>query len=481
MVWLIARHTVLKNLYDNRLVVMYALAVAVMALSGAISSREIERGIAHHSRLKELAEREANLDRVIVVRPPSPLLFVHSDIDHELPGHLIVSPDFVDYPVEDVSLKQLASPHQSLDWSFVLAYVFTVLALLLTFDAISGERERGTLKLIMSLGTSRSSYIFGSFLGAILTIIPIAALGYALNLLIVLSRSPIQLSGHNWAKIISAALISFLLIIAFAAIGLLTSTMSAKSSHSLLLALGSWAMFVVVIPISSVLIAEQISPTPSAAEIESEVEKARRLFFIQSYPISSEDLRQIYERQDLTEAEKRRKVAELQERIYSENLAALKRYHKRLTEIRESYLRLLLKQAESAHIIARISPFACYREAIAAITGTGLLGQKLFYQETKKYMQMYSQHAKPLRDKLRSQARIAGVTIRDKGYTISDIQEISYAGIEFDRSALPRFEYRETPISTVIALSLPSLGFLLFLAVLVLLLAYINFLRCQVL
>lgn len=230
MVWLIARHTVLKNLYDNRLVVMYALAVAMMALSGAISSREIERGIAHHSRLKELAEREANLDRVIVVRPPSPLLFVHSDIDHELPGHLIVSPDFVDYPVEDVSLKQLASPHQSLDWSFVLAYVFIVLALLLTFDAISGERERGTLKLIMSLGTSRSSYIFGSFLGAILTIIPIAALGYALNLLIALSRSPIQLSGHDWAKIISAALISFLLIIAFAAIGLLTSTMSAKSA-----------------------------------------------------------------------------------------------------------------------------------------------------------------------------------------------------------------------------------------------------------
>lgn len=88
---------------------------------------------------------------------------------------------------------------------------------------------------------------------------------------------------------------------------------------------------------------------------------------------------------------------------------------------------------------------------------------------------LYSQYAMPLREKLRDQAEIGGVRIRDKGYEIRDIQAISYRNVEFDRGSLPRFKESEMPISTALKLSLRGVGFLLCSAALILLLSYFKF------
>lgn len=480
MIWLIAKHTLLKNLLDYRLVILYGLSMVMMAFSAVASSRDLEQSLTHYNRLRNLAARSANLDTVIVVKPPSQLRFIHADMDDQLPNHLVVSPGFVDYPLVDVGLKQLSQGTEQVDWSFVLIYVFSILALLMTFDAVSGEAERGTLKLVLSLGASRGDYLFGSFIGAFLTIFPIALIGFTINLLLILVTAPIEFAGQDAAKIASAVFLSCLLMVVFIAVGLLASTLSVKSSTSFLLALMAWVVIVIVIPIGSVLLAQQAVTIPTATKMESEMQRARRLFFAQSYPLSSEDLREIYERQDLTEAQKQRKVTELQEMIYREDFAALERYHKRLTDIRESYLKQLLRQVEVANAIGRISPVAAYREAVSAITGTGSLGQQFFYERAKQYMLSYTSYVTPMREKLRDQAEIGGVRIMDKGYEIRDVQAVSWKNVEFDRNSLPRFEAGEMPMSVALKLSLHGVGFLLSFITLALLLSYFKFVRYPV-
>lgn len=108
MIWLIAKHTLLKNLLDYRLVILYVLSIVMMAFSAGASSQALEQSLTHYNRLRNLAAKSANLDTVVVVKPPSSLEFIHADVDEQLPNHLVVSPGFVDYPLVDVGLKQLS-------------------------------------------------------------------------------------------------------------------------------------------------------------------------------------------------------------------------------------------------------------------------------------------------------------------------------------------------------------------------------------
>jgi len=479
MIWFIAKHTVLKNLYDARVVILYVVAILIMALSAVVNSHDMERTLAHYHRLRNLTAREANLEKVVVVKRPSSLRFIHADMDDRLPGYLVVSPGFVDYPVEDVQLKPLAQVGEHLDWSFIFTYLFSILGLLLTFDIVSGETERGTLKLVLSFGISRGDYLIGSFWGSLLTILPVAFIGCILNLLIMSANAPISLR-QEWEKIGGALFMSSLLIMVFTAIGLAASTFSVKSSTSFLLALLVWVTFVIVIPIGSVLLAQQIVTIPAVTEVEAEIQRARRLFFAQLYQVSSYDLREIYRRDDLTDAEKRQKVAELQEMIDRRDLAALERYHKRVIDIRESYLNQLLRQVELANTIARISPVAAYREAMSALTGTGLFRQKRFYEQAKRYMVAYTQYVMPLRNQLRDQAEIDSIIIEDGGYRIRDIRNISYENVPFDKGSLPRFQEKEVSFNAATKSSLRGLGVLACSTALTLLLTYFTFVRYPV-
>lgn len=479
MIWFIAKHTVLKNLYDSRFVILYVVAIAMMTLSAIVNSHDMEQTLRHYDQLRNVAAKEANLEKVVVVKRPSSLRFIHADVDDQLPNYLVVSPGFVDYPAEDVQLKPLAQVGEHLDWSFIFASLFSILGLLLTFDIVSGETERGTLKLVLSFGPSRSDYLIGSFLGSLLTILPVAFIGCVLNLLIMFASASLSL-GQEWKKIGGALFMSSLLIVVFTAIGLATSVFSVKSSTSFLLALLVWVTLVIVIPIGSVLLAQQVVTIPTITEVEAEIQRARRLFFSQLYQVSSYDLREIYRRDDLTDAEKRQKVAELQEMIDRQDLVALERYHKRVIDIRESHLNQLLRQVELANTIARISPVAAYRETMSALASTGLSRQKIFYEQAKRYMVAYTQHVMPLRNRLRDQAEIDSIIIEDEGYQIRDIRNVSYENVSFDRESLPRFQESEISFSTAARLSLRGLGVLVCSVALTLLLAHFTFVRYPV-
>ena len=57
-----------------------------------------------------------------------------------------------------------------IDWGVVTAVLLSFMGILFTFDSISGEQERGTLRLMLSNSVSRSAVICGKFLGAFFTI-----------------------------------------------------------------------------------------------------------------------------------------------------------------------------------------------------------------------------------------------------------------------------------------------------------------------
>ena len=114
-----------------------------------------------------------------------------------------------------------------------------LIALLLSFDAVVGEAERGTLLLLLASPILRWQVVLGKFLGQIAILAVATALGYGVAALAVAARSGVP----DWAAVGAFATLigsSVLLGAAFVALGLLVSVLVRERQTAAGIALGLW-------------------------------------------------------------------------------------------------------------------------------------------------------------------------------------------------------------------------------------------------
>lgn len=125
-------------------------------------------------------------------------------------------------------------------------FVIPLIALLLGYDAIVGEEERGTLLLLLSYPLGRTQLLAGKFIGhcSILTVATVIGFGVA-GVLIAL------LSGEASVRELTAALGFFILTATllgwvFVAFAYLVSVIASEKTRAAGLALLVWFLFVLV-------------------------------------------------------------------------------------------------------------------------------------------------------------------------------------------------------------------------------------------
>lgn len=439
MIWIIAAHVVRRSLYDRRIIVLSAVALAMFVVGGVVGAGDLVDRQRRYAEMQARAYAASDLEAAIFVRPPNPLAFVHRGSDEDLPRYVTITDGLVDYPADDVETLRLALASVELDWTFVLTYVISLICLLVTFDGISGEAERGTLRLIVMNGVARSTYFFGSFLGGLLTMVPLLLIGYLLDLLILTLLADLSLDASHAVALLLAFVASILLVAVFLSLGLLSSALSARASGSLLIALGGWLIFTFGIPIGSVLVAGLAAPAPTVTEMQADLQAAQRRFLMQSYPLSSLEIERISGDDRLSQGAKERRIARLQERIDDQNAQAMERYRAAIIEIRTRHFNALSNQVAAANAIGRASPVSAYEEVVGSLLGTGLPGQFEFLEHARNEMRRFTSYVARARRESAAEPRTREVVIETNGLRLRNIQGISYAGVEFDRSDYPRF------------------------------------------
>ena len=106
-------------------------------------------------------------------------------------------------PVGDY-LEEYALPYfERIDWIFIISLVFSLFAIIFTFDSVCGEREQGTLSLMCANSVSRSSILMGKYLGACGTLLIPLTVGVTINLLILVSgvAGAVPLQAEHWLQI----------------------------------------------------------------------------------------------------------------------------------------------------------------------------------------------------------------------------------------------------------------------------------------
>lgn len=144
---------------------------------------------------------------------------------------------------------------------------------LLTFGALAGERERGTLRQLLSLGVRPRTLVLGKALGlgaALgMLLVPIAALG-----VLALAKLPGGDTGGNWIRLawLGGAYALYLAVIL--AVCLTVSAVAPTARAALAILLGCWAVNTVLAPRLATDLVQRILPTPKLAEFEAEMNKA---------------------------------------------------------------------------------------------------------------------------------------------------------------------------------------------------------------
>lgn len=258
------------------------------------------------------------------------------------------------------------------DFHFVMKIILSLFAFLFAYDAVSGEKESGTLRMLLSNPVSRSRIILGKMLGRFLSLAVVITLVFLIGLMLVSLDESIALTNENRLRILFIFLGSLAYLGVFFAIGIMTSCLTNQSIVSLLLSLLIWAMLVFAIPKASVSAISLFKHPPTPAELEakkvalakdmyvkfqlSTLEPARRWM---TRPSGEVPPGEFYRRQREFEME----VGKLRRENESEHLDRLYRLYEEHMNQQRDVDRL-------AGRFARLSPAACYDYFLTELTET---------------------------------------------------------------------------------------------------------------
>jgi Cu-processing system permease protein len=133
----------------------------------------------------------------------------------------------------DVTIASLVS---------LVIYLVPLIAMILGYDAIVGEKERGSLDLLLSMPITRFEILLGKFLGLSAALACATALGFGAGLLPLASQLGLRDFYHYAGFVFSAILMGM----AFLSLSLWLSVVAQDRMRASGMAIGTWFFFVLV-------------------------------------------------------------------------------------------------------------------------------------------------------------------------------------------------------------------------------------------
>jgi ABC-type transport system involved in multi-copper enzyme maturation permease subunit len=350
------------------------------------------------------------------------------------------------------SADPLFAVFRFLDLNFVFVIVFSLFAILFGYDAINGEKESGTLKLVFSNRVSRASFILSKLLGSVLALGVPLLIPLLIGCLMLLGFG-IPMSGQEWLRlglVIFAGLLSFGV---FLTLSIMISAMVVRSSVSFLLSLVVWIFSVLIIPKGSVLVASQIASVPSIDAVETQKRKftadaqqkwmqASQQWFSSRMSSSS----------GMNDSNFVNAMAAFQDSMQKAREAARLEFYNRLDE---DWRNKKDWQETWAFGISRISPTAVFQIAAMNLAGTDVGMKYRYMQQLNRYRESY---AETIRKKTGSSADYFRIVIKRFSGGQNDQEEKQKS---LNPSELPEYVEQPRNIGETVSASLFDMGLLL--------------------
>ena len=381
MLLLIVKKEILEKLLDLRFSFSLLICLVLTVASTYVLKEDYRQRLKDYAEKTSLHKDWADNRLVYVDRPVKDLTVLFRGVMPNTGSTIKLLYDEPPRVMGSFSESPVFSAIPIVDWTFIIGVVMSLVAIFLSYDLISGEKEQGTLQLMLSCSVPRDTVLLGKWLGSYLCLAVSFLICVLAGFVVLIPEGYVSIVYRNLGRLAVILAVSLIYLSAFFTLGLLISVRSRSSSSSILRLLFVWLLFVVVIPNVSPYLAEALYPAPPVQEIERRIDEA-----------VSASLYERKEKHDKAREEISRKKLSKEEiwvicnRIEQDGL---KKLRERLREINEAFGNRIRKQMDIAEIISAISPFACFTYTVTDISNTGIDAQNRFIEAADRYSDEY--------------------------------------------------------------------------------------------
>lgn len=416
-------------------------------------------------------------------RPPSILSIFTIGLEYFFPNKIITSRNG---NFQMISESSINNPDSLLfgktDLLFNVSIVISLLALIFTFNIISGEKQQGTLSLIMSNPIPRWQILLGKLIGNYIVFLVPFLLSIIIALIVLnISESIPLFSTEIFIAFLSIFFISLLFILSMFLLGILVSTLTFQPITSIVVLLFVWTLLALSIPKISPMLAEVVYPIKSyqvltlqqelvRRDIEEELDRKRRAL----YDEIAISMTWSPESGNIEQAEIQKSARKAQRKYDKEKMPLEEEYQQRIVKemrkLEQDYINKCYIQRAIARNISRISPISCYTYLMTEISKTGVLeminlknNAQRFQDEVEK--DIYNQYI------ISQYGGIGG------GKTIATRWE---NGFDPMKVSVPQLQYSFTTLSQALQTELVDIVLLVFFNLVFVITSHMCFLRYDV-
>ena len=261
-----------REILDNLMTFRFAAAVFIMLLLVVANTfvliKDYERRLTSYNTAVEKHRQELLETKtysavdLTVDRPPNPLSIFNLGLDKRLGNTLAVRHFYVPSlwdANKHGTTNAFLNIFSSIDIVFIFEGVLSLLALVFAYDALAGERERGTLRLVLTHPVSRGHILFAKYMSAMICLLVPLLMSFILVLIMLTTASSVFLSGADFLRISGVIFTSVVYLSLFYLIGMLISAATRRTGTALMLSMFVWGFLVLVYP-NMILTAIETAP-----------------------------------------------------------------------------------------------------------------------------------------------------------------------------------------------------------------------------
>ncbi len=278
--WIIACKEVGENLKIERVFVTVLVSTALLTISLFLLIGDYEQRKLSYDRRDTIGQTRAG-KRPKLTAPPSELSVLARGLEAHTGRLLLITWSQPRRQPGAAVLNQgdqnpLFSLFSTPDFTHIVKFVFSLLALFLAYDGICGERQRGTLRLAFASPLSRTDFLTGKLVGMASSFLLLLGPSWLVALGVLAFSGTPDLGAEDWLRIGGILLMSTLYIGLFLHLGLWVSTLVSRPATALLLLLCIWTVWVIGLPNLAVPLGRWLHPFPPVEEIEAEKSQWRQ-------------------------------------------------------------------------------------------------------------------------------------------------------------------------------------------------------------
>lgn len=321
---------------------------------------------------------------VVVDRPPNVLQIFVRGIERELTSSTRFTSQQEPQFETNYEGNPVASLFPPIDMVFFIGVVMSLLAIAFSYDAVSGESESGTLKVLMSYSVPRDLVLLAKWLGGYLALTVPFLLSVLCSLLVVVLFPSVNLRADDWLALVGLIVTGMVYLSAVYSLGIFVSARTHLASTSITVLLMVWVLMVLVVPNVSPYIAAQANPLSDFTQIDKE-KRVRESELREAFA-------QVEDEYDEAHADIERWGSDGRWGTWWNK--AFQKYMLQVIDAQKSidanFANELGEQVALAQYVSRLSPFSSFAYAAAELSGGGLQGRARFMDSLLEFRRQFT-------------------------------------------------------------------------------------------